>query len=126
MKAVFKICLFTIVCFSITSFKNINSFSSDYKLSKSIEIKTKSGNYDATIVLSKNTRYKFTITEKSGNITAKIIDSNKRLLATNKDIRTNKVYDSFIYICRATGAYKIKFEMQKSGTGVCSVGFVAM
>jgi len=126
MRVVLKLSLIIIVCFSITSFKNINLYSSDYKLSKNIEIKTKSGNYDAIIVLSKNTRYKFTITEKSGSITAKILDSNKRLLATNKDIRTNKVYDSFIYICRASGAYKIKFEMQKSGTGVCSVGFVAM
>jgi hypothetical protein len=81
-----------------------------------------------SILLRKNTQYRFTICSSKdypGRAILKVYDSSK-LVGSNYVVATGKVFPSFDFKCQKTGAYHIfvEFEDGKEGLAVVMLSFV--
>ncbi|MFP4018276.1 MAG: hypothetical protein ACLFUH_03415 [Bacteroidales bacterium] len=81
-----------------------------------------------SIVLRKNTHYRFTICSSQdypGEAIVKVYDSNK-LIGSNYVVSTGKIHESFDFKCQKTGAYHlfVEFEDGKEGLAVVMLSFV--
>ncbi|MFO8235708.1 MAG: hypothetical protein R6U04_09925 [Bacteroidales bacterium] len=81
-----------------------------------------------SIVLRKNTHYRFTICSSkdyAGEAVVKVYDSNK-LIGSNYVVSTGEIHDSFDFKCQKTGAYHlfVEFEDGKEGLAVVMLSFV--
>ncbi|MFO7844692.1 MAG: hypothetical protein R6V16_12850 [Bacteroidales bacterium] len=81
-----------------------------------------------SVVLSKNTQYRFTICNSkdySGQAIMQLFDNN-RLLGTNFVVATGKTYPSFDFKCTSTGVYHIfvTFKEGEQGLAVSMLSFV--
>lgn len=81
-----------------------------------------------SVLLRKNTTYRFTVcnAEKSeGDGILQLFDAN-RMLASNFNPKTGKIYQSFNFKCNKTGLYSIfiLFKDGKSGSAVGIMSYV--
>jgi hypothetical protein len=83
--------------------------------------------YKATIVLIKNTRYRFTICNAQNSDGQGIIQlyDNDRLLGSSYNPKTGKIYNSFDFPCRKTGQYNIWYSFKDGKSGL-AVGIVSL
>ena len=83
---------------------------------------------DVSYVLSKGSTYRIVICDqniKGSEMTVKLLDRNKKLIATNYLSSSRKYYPVLNYTCNATGVYYIQlsFKKGKEGCGVIILGF---
>ena len=81
-----------------------------------------------TMVLSKNTEYKFSLcnAETSGGIPILRLLDNNNLLGSTYNAATGKMYNGFNFKCQRTGVYhmKISFQDGKPGYAVGILSYV--
>lgn len=96
----------------------------DYTFLKMYDIKqsTKSGVIEYSNVLSKGNTYKLNtcLADSKNNLVVKIYNHERKLIATNKDEKTGKIYSGIAYECKSTGIYYLQFEPLAEMTNNCS------
>lgn len=83
--------------------------------------------YKATVVLVKNTHYRFTICNSPNSEGKGIIQlyDHNRLLGNSYNPKTGKIYNSFDFPCNKTGQYNIWY-LFKDGEKGLAVGIVSL
>jgi len=83
--------------------------------------------YKATVVLVKNTRYRFTICNSANSEGKGIIQlyDNFRLLGSSYNPKTEKIYTSFDFPCKKTGKYNIRYSFKDGEKGL-AVGIISL
>lgn len=74
-------------------------------------------------ILSKDSKYRFAICDQGSKMKVKLLDRNKKLIATN--YVSGRYYEKLDFNCTATGVYYVeaKFKPGKEGCGVVILGF---
>lgn len=104
----------------------VAKLSAGYTFLKTYKIETSKSENEFSYVFSKNTNYMLMICNSGTNdqnVIATVYDSNKKEIATNFDKKNNKYYPAFVYNCKVTGIYYIKFTLKE--TIQCCTGILA-
>ncbi|TAD99356.1 MAG: hypothetical protein EAZ97_08965 [Bacteroidetes bacterium] len=112
--------------YSNISLKKLND---GYTFIKSFKIDGKGGqrkDIEYTCVFSKDTKYRIIMQSKDDaatGIVATLFDAKRVELATS--FQANKFYEGWIYVCKATGIYYLRFSFKDSNSycGGAVLGF---
>jgi hypothetical protein len=90
----------------------VAKLSDGFTFLKTYKVETTKPENEFSYVFSKDTNYMLMICNKDGsskNVIVNVYDSNKKEIATNYDKKNNKFYPAFVYNCKSTGIYYMKF-----------------
>lgn len=99
------------------------SVADDFIEMKSFDLNIENGGIKHSLALNKGSLYKLDLQNTSNPITIELFNQNKKLLGTNHDIRTNKVYPAMMFKCQTTGSYTVNFDSESKVSAVCSISF---
>ena len=98
--------------------KALEKLKGDFTFIKSFKIDGRNcqrKDIEYTCVFSKDTQYKVVVEGKDGGaqgIVVELYDSKRKKITSS--LLNGKFYPGFVYICRATGIYYLKFSFQDS------------
>jgi hypothetical protein len=100
----------------------------EFNFIKAYDFENDKGGGSYSYVFSKGSMYKIIICDENieGNrMVIKLLDRNRRMIASNYSARSKKYYPSIKYPCSATGVYYIEysFEGGKASCGMNILGF---
>ena len=87
-----------------------------YTFLKNYQIDKTTEEVEYSYVFSNNTTYILAMANKEGNannVIVEILDSNKKLIASNYNKKTDKYYPAVVFPCKSTGIYYLKFTFKE-------------
>lgn len=98
----------------------VSKISDGYIFLKSYKMEKAGNEVEYSYVFSKDTDYML-VTCNANNVIVTLFDSNKKMIATNYDPKTEKYYTALAYNCKATGIYYLKYSFKENSECCVSV-----